>query len=81
MRTRTRTPDVNNGGQQGRMRTRTRDNNEGEQQGRKRTQQSKRGYRQGLRQTTTTYNQEDKEKDVGCQRQQTMREEQDKEKE
>ena len=46
-RTRTRTPDVNNNGQQGKMRTRKRDNNEGGQQGRKRTQQSKRGYRLG----------------------------------
>ena len=46
-RTRTRTPDVDDGGKRGKMRTRTRDNNEGGQQGRKRTQQSKRCYRQG----------------------------------
>jgi hypothetical protein len=45
-RTRTKTLDVDNDGQQGRMRTRTRDNDEGGQQGRKWTQQSKRGYRQ-----------------------------------
>ena len=60
-RTRTRTPDVDDDGQQGRMRTRTKDNDEGGQQGRKRTQQSKRGYRQqGMMRTRKMTREDDK---------------------
>ena len=63
-RTRTRTPDVNDDGQQGRMRTRTNDNNEGGQQGMKRTQQSKRVTDEDNA-TTATDNKEDEDKDAG----------------